>query len=147
MAETFLRGDVEVVWSASTPDMQEAFGSVGRLASLRDEVLAGFGTEEAILSEWAEQQAGHDVFTRVSRWSDLAVPLELVISFDDPERIAGFFIRPQPVAAHSDHLDYDTKAMLRLPVEGSGSSIGAGTRSRATIMPSVRGSVLPSTCW
>ncbi|NGM46838.1 M23 family metallopeptidase [Rhodobacter sp. SGA-6-6] len=117
LAETFLRGNVEEIWTASTAEMRAAFGSVDALAALRED-LDGFGTEEAVLSESVERQAGHDVFTRRSRWSGSAAPLELVIALDGEERIAGFFIRPQPVAAPSPHLDYRTRARLRLPVEG-----------------------------
>lgn len=42
----------------------------------------------------------------------------MVIAFDEAERIAGFFIRQQPVAADSSYLDHETRATLRLPVEG-----------------------------
>ncbi|RWR04714.1 M23 family metallopeptidase [Paenirhodobacter populi] len=118
MAERFLHGDVGAIWSASTPEMQKAFGSAGNLAALRDDLLAGFGDEDAILTERTDVQAGHDVYTRVSRWTETSAPLELVIAFDDAARIAGFFIRPQPVAAPSQFLDYETKATLRLPVDG-----------------------------
>lgn len=118
MAERFLHGDVDAIWSASTPEMQKALGSAGNLAALRDNLLAGFGDEGAILTERTNVQAGHDVYTRVSRWTETSAPLELVIAFDDAERIAGFFIRPQPVAAPSQFLDYEIRATLRLPVDG-----------------------------
>lgn len=118
MAERFLHGDVDAIWPASTPEMQKAFGSAGNLAALRDDLLAGFGDEDAILTERTDVQAGHDVYTRVSRWTETSAPLELVIAFDDANLIAGFFIRPQPVAAPSQFLDYETKATLRLPVDG-----------------------------
>ncbi|MDF3607282.1 hypothetical protein PE067_14780 [Paracoccus sp. DMF-8] len=61
MAERFLHGDVEAIWSASTPEMQQAFGSAGNLAALHDDLLADFGTEDTILSERMDAQAGHDV--------------------------------------------------------------------------------------
>lgn len=118
MAERFLHGDIDAIWSASTPEMQKALGSAENLAALHEDVLAGFGAEEAILSERTDEQAGHDVYTRVSRWTEAPAPLELVIVFDDAERIAGFFIRPQPVAAPSRFPDYETRARLRLPVAG-----------------------------
>lgn len=118
IAERFLQGDFDAIWSASTPEMQQAFGSTGNLAALHDDLLADFGTEDAILSERVDAQAGHDVYTRVSLWTQAPAPLELVISFDGAERIAGFLIRPQPVAAPSQFLDYETKATLRLPVDG-----------------------------
>ncbi len=118
MAERFLRGDVEIVWSASTQEMQRAFGSAENLAALRDALAADFGVEQTVLSERTTEQADHRVYTRISRWTETLAPMELVIAFNDDERIAGFSIRPQPVAAQSPHLDYETKAMLRLPVDG-----------------------------
>lgn len=118
MAERFLHGDVDAIWSASTPEMQQEFGSTENLAALHDDILTDFGAEDTILSERTDAQAGHDVYTRVSRWTRAPAPLEISIAFDNAERIAGFFIRPQPVAAPSQFLDYKTKAELRLPVDG-----------------------------
>lgn len=64
--------------------------------------------EETILSERADEQAGYDVYTRVSRWTQTPARLELAITFDDAERIAGFHHpqslrdllgRPAPISA------------------------------------------------
>lgn len=118
MAERFLLGDVDAIWSASTPEMQEAFGTVGKLAVLHDDLMADFGAEATILSERTDEQAGYVVYTRVSRWTQAPAPMELIIALDGQERIAGFFIRPQPVAEPSQFLDYETKATLRLPIDG-----------------------------
>lgn len=118
MAERFLHGDVDAIWAASTPEMQQVFGSVGNLAALHRDLLADFGAEDSILSERADAQTGYDVYTRVSRWTQTPAPLELSIAFDNAERIAGFLIRPQPLAVPSQFLDYETKAELRLPVDG-----------------------------
>lgn len=118
-ADLFLRGDLETVWAASTPEMQRAFGSIRKMAALRDDLLASFGTEEKILSEREKRQPDLEIYTRLSRWSGNPAPLELVIAFDKTDRIAGFLVRPQPVAAQSPHLNYQTKAKLRLPVSGT----------------------------
>lgn len=118
MAELFLHGDVDAIWSASTPEMQKTLGSAGNLAAVHGDLLADFGAEETILSERTDEQSGYDVYTRVSRWTQAPTPLELTISFDGAERIAGFLIRPQPVAAPSRFLDYETRATLRLPADG-----------------------------
>lgn len=118
MAESFLSGGIDLVWSAATPQMQQAFGSPENLEALRHDLSEDFGAEHTILSERTAEQAGHAVYTRLAHWTKTSAPLKLVIAFDGAERIAGFFIAPQPVAAPSTYLDYDTKARLRLPVEG-----------------------------
>lgn len=118
MAERFLHGDVDAIWSASTAEMQQAFGSAANLAGLHDRLLADFGSETTILSEHTDAQTGYEVYTRVSRWRRAPAPLELVIAFEGADRIAGFVIRPRAVAAPSQFMEYETSAALRLPVEG-----------------------------
>ncbi|MEI6099695.1 MAG: M23 family metallopeptidase [Alphaproteobacteria bacterium] len=117
-AEQFLDGDVGAIWSASTPQMQQVFGTAGNLAAWRADLLANYGAEETILSERADEHADYAVYSRVSRWTLTAEPLELTIAFDGSDRIAGFAMGPQAVAAPSRYLDYQTKATLTLPVDG-----------------------------
>lgn len=119
VTERFLHGDVDAIWSAMTPKMQKAIESPANLAALRDDLLADYGDEDAILTERTDVQADHDVYTRVARWTEAPAPLELVIAFDKAERIAGFSLRPQPVAAPTRFADYETRATLQLPVRGA----------------------------
>ncbi|MEO0909187.1 MAG: M23 family metallopeptidase [Pseudomonadota bacterium] len=118
IADLFLAGQVEAIWSASTQEMQQALGSPDDLAALRKSLLTELGTEDEILSEKAETLADVEVFTRVSRWSGTSQPFEMVISINGAGQIAGFWIRPQAVAVSTPHLDYQTKTDLRLPVRG-----------------------------
>lgn len=117
-AESFLRGNFEGIWEASTSEMRGAFGSIRDLSAFHQRLLHDFGREEVVLSESVNRQSGHDVYVRLSRWSDSPALIEFVIALDDAEQIAGFLIRPQPVAAPSSYMNYETKAELRLPVEG-----------------------------
>lgn len=116
MAERFLRGEVDAIWSAATPEMQEAFGSAQSLAAFHGELLANFGSEDIVLSERMDAQSGLEIYTRVSRWTQAPTPLEISIAFGAEGQIAGFLVRRQPLAAPSRFLDYQTKANLRLPV-------------------------------
>ncbi|MFT4014225.1 MAG: M23 family metallopeptidase [Paracoccus sp. (in: a-proteobacteria)] len=116
--EMFLGGDVAAIWSRSTSEMQSAFGSVEHLELMRDDLLTDFGTEETILSERTEDKADHDIYMRISRWTESTAPIEFLIAFDDAKQIAGFFIRPQAATASSSYLDYQTKTRLHLPFEG-----------------------------
>jgi hypothetical protein len=118
VADAFLGGDVEQVWERSTPDMRGVFGSVDEMGAFHAAMLRDFGQREVILSENVETRSGHDFFTQVSRWSGSSAPVQLVIALDNTEKIAGFLIKPQPVAAPSPYLDYRTRAALHLPVGG-----------------------------
>jgi len=119
VADAFLGGDVEKVWERSTPDMREVFGSVDEIGDFRAAMLRDFGEREAVLSENVETRSGHDFFTQVSRWSGSSAPVQLVIALDTTEKIAGFLVKPQPVAAPSPYLNYRTRAALHLPVGGA----------------------------
>jgi len=118
MAEQFLHRDIDAIWSASTHEMQQLFGSTGNLAVLHDDLVADYGKEETVLSESTEQSGYYKVYRRISRWTQTPEPLELTITFDGAARIDGFLIRPQPIAAPSKFLNYETQATLRLPVDG-----------------------------
>jgi hypothetical protein len=118
LARAFLNGDVDAVWDAATPRMRQTFGSPAALAALQDDLIRDLGREEAILSQTVVQDGAHDRFTQVSRWSGANAPLELSIALTETEAVDGFLVRLQPVAADSPFLDYQTKADLRLPVDG-----------------------------
>ena len=118
IANMFHDGDIQAIWSASTPDMQKAFGSLNDLGELRNNLIAQFGTEDELLSERAATQVGFEVYTRVSRWTGTEAPLQLIIAIDEFNKVAGFWIKPQPMAAYSPHLDYRVKTDLYLPISG-----------------------------
>lgn len=119
VAAAYQRGDVGAIWAEMTPDMQQVIGSPEALAAGRHEIEKALGTEEAVLSEQVVRQGGHDIFTQVARWSASPQPIQFLVAFDQDRRIAGFSIRPLPMAAPSAHLNYETKARFRLPFEGA----------------------------
>ncbi|MEM8837239.1 MAG: M23 family metallopeptidase [Pseudomonadota bacterium] len=114
----FHTANTQALWESSTREMQQAFGSPDDLKVLRENLIAQYGTEAAVLSERTETQSGFRVYTRVARWTGTDVPLQLVIAINELDKVAGFWIRPQAVAAYSPHLNYQTKANLCLPVDG-----------------------------
>lgn len=115
----FQSGDLDTLWQRMTREMRQVLGAPDALSRLRDSVEAGFGPEQAVLSETAERQAGHRVYLRVARHADNPAPLVTQWTLDDAGGIAGFFIRPAQQPAESRFLDYQTKAALRLPFEGT----------------------------
>lgn len=118
VARLFFGDDPKTLWGRMTPDMQQLLGSAEALTATRETLRQQFGEEQAVISEETMRQGEHDVYQRAARWTKSPTPLLFVVSFDKAERIAGLWVRPQPVAAPSDRLDYRTKARLQLPFEG-----------------------------
>ncbi|MEO1244975.1 MAG: peptidoglycan DD-metalloendopeptidase family protein [Pseudomonadota bacterium] len=118
VVEQFYAGNTSAVWPRMTADMQKAIGRESNLKNVRDSVFAQLGTEERLLSERVESSGGFDVYLRRTSFSESAAPVTITVSFDRERRIAGFLIRPEPEAAESPYLDYDTQAQLRLPFDG-----------------------------
>lgn len=117
-SDAFLAGDLEPIWDAMTPQMQEALGSLEDFSAFHGQIGTELGEETAILEEDATAMGDFSVYTRIGEWSLIDSPIVMQWSFDPEGMIGGFFIQPQPEAAPSAHLDYETRSELRLPFEG-----------------------------
>ncbi len=115
----FQSGDIDPLWQRMTQEMRQALGVPDALSRLRESVEAGFGPEEAVLSETAERQAGYRIYLRLARHANNPAPLVTQWTLDEAGGIAGFFIRPAQQPAESRFLNYETKTPLRLPFEGA----------------------------
>ena len=118
LSQLFLRGDTDAVWARMSPQMQEAFGSAAALAQFRAQVGQQVGEEEAVLDESVSVDRGMHAYVRTSRWSKLPSPILMQWAFDDAGKVSGFVVQPKSQAAPSPHMDYQTKAHLRLPFDG-----------------------------
>jgi len=122
LSQLFLQGNTAAVWARMTPAMQESIGSAAAMAQFHEKVIADLGGEVAVLDESTRLQPGIRVYMRTSRWSRLPTPILMQWAVDDDGKVAGFLVQPKPgakpEAAPSPHLDYRTKAHLRLPFEG-----------------------------
>lgn len=118
LSQLFLQGDTDAVWARMTPQMQAALGDAAALAGFRGKLTHDLGEEQAVIDESAAIESGAHVYVRTSRWSKLPSPILMQWAVDDAGRVAGFAVQPKPQAAPSPHLDYQTKAHLRLPFEG-----------------------------
>ncbi|MFQ5982570.1 MAG: M23 family metallopeptidase, partial [Woeseiaceae bacterium] len=114
----FYNGDMTEIWRQMTDEMRQVLGTEDGLRRFRSKVEREVGSETAVLSESVDSQLGYRSYTRQARFSKFATPIIVSWSFDENNRIAGFFIAPQEEPAPSPYLDYDTKAYLRLPVTG-----------------------------
>ncbi|MDT0682764.1 M23 family metallopeptidase [Roseicyclus sp. F158] len=117
-ADAFLAGDVGVLWAAMTAEMKDAVHSREAFEEIRAEILAELGREVAVRAEITTHEGGFEIYRRIGRWSGTDQPVEMRITFDAAGTIAGFWVRPQAVAAESRFLDYRTKADLHLSVSG-----------------------------
>ena len=117
-SDAFLKGDMDRVWSRMDGQMQGALGSEETLDQLRSTLRRDFGEEAEVLEEEIGEADGYSAYLRTSRWTKSPGPLVMQWTLDGDGNVAGFFVRPKPVAAESRFLDYQTKTELHLPFEG-----------------------------
>ena len=101
-----------------TNEMQGALGSEAALSGFRDQIDQQIGGETSVINEDVTQSGDVQVYTRTAKFEKLEQLITVVWSMDDNDKIAGFFVRPQPQPAASKYLDYETKADMRLPFDG-----------------------------
>lgn len=117
-SDAFIAGDLEPIWEDMTTQMQEGLGSLDEFTAFHEQVTSDLGEEEEVLDERASTEGEFEVYLRTAQWSQFEGPVLMQWAFDTENRIAGFFVQPEPQAADSAHLDYQTQADLRLPFDG-----------------------------
>lgn len=115
LTQLLLSGDVAVLEPQLAPSFLEGIGGREALAQFARQIAAQAGPEQQVLREAIFREAGHLSYYRVSRFEKLPdVTTHWVIGPDG--RVVGMSIRPSARPAASPHLDYRTRAQLRLPV-------------------------------
>jgi len=114
----FYDGDMGPIWASMTQPMQDALGNEDGLHRFRRQVDNQVGSEASVLSESVEEVLGQRTYRRVAQFDGIARPITVSWTFDNEDRVAGFYIRPQQEPAPSPYLDYDTQARLYLPFRG-----------------------------
>lgn len=117
-SEAFLAGELEPIWEDMTAEMQSGLGSLEEFTAFREQIATDLGEETEIIDEETTTEGDFAVYLRTAEWSNSEAPILMQWAFDPDGRIAGFFVQPQPVAAQSAYLDYETRADLRLPFDG-----------------------------
>jgi hypothetical protein len=97
--QNFYSGDTQVIWDKMAPPMRDALGSEKALQEFRQQVSQEIGTETSIISENVSTMQGFEVYLRHARFSKFDQPIVISWAFDDDFKIAGFYIRPQQLAA------------------------------------------------
>ena len=99
LSEQFERGETPAIYARMTPPMQQAVGgSAAGLAAFRDKVLREAGPETGVIREDTNAQGGFRIYRRIARRNVGSVPVLMEWTLDDQGRIAGFLVRPQPIA-------------------------------------------------
>lgn len=129
VVSAFFQSDMDSIWSNMTPEMQAALGTIDALTTVRADLRQAYGSEGVLLTERMVRQGQYDVYERIADWADPSQPLLMTIAFDQDGLIAGFRISPDKAAAQSRHLDYQTKARLRLPFDGAWYVFWGGRRA------------------
>lgn len=99
LSEQFERGDTAAIYARMTPPMQQAAGgSAGSLAAFREKVLRESGPETGVIREDAISQGGFRIYRRIARRNVGATPVLMEWTLDAQGHVAGFLVRPQPIA-------------------------------------------------
>ena len=114
--QRFEAGELQPLWNDFSGEMQKAL-SVASLKTFREQTRAQLGAESSLIEETADVQGPASSYRRVARFEKVPIPIEAVFNFDAQGKVGGFVVRPVATEAASDHLEYETKAALRLPFE------------------------------
>lgn len=122
LSKLFLERKHDALWAQMTPQMHDGLKNVEALGAFRDQLDAQLGAEAEVLDEKVTTAQGFAVYRRTARWTKVAQRIVMQFAIDGDDRVAGFFVRPDPKAppqqAPTTHLDYTTKAQLHLPFDG-----------------------------
>ena len=117
--ELFWDDSLSVISSHFTPPMHAAMDSA-KFAAVREQIRAQLGRKQYVLNEAESRRAPYTIYDQMVIVETINQPIIVRWTFDSAGGIAGFFVRPSPVAeAVSAFLDYKTKTALQLPFTGS----------------------------
>jgi hypothetical protein len=117
LSEQFERGDTAPIYERMTPPMRQAVKSAQGLAEFRAQVLRDAGPETGVIREDTTIQGAFRVYRRIARRNVGQTPTLMEWTLDSTDHVAGFVVRPQPIAIPSSRLEYETLAALALPFD------------------------------
>ena len=114
VTQALYAGDAEALKRALSPEFLAALGGGQGLRAFISQVAAQLGRETGVQEELVYQEDGFTNYYRRSRFEK--VPDVTIRWLIGPDGIVhGGLVQPTPTPAASSHLDYQTKAPLRLP--------------------------------
>jgi hypothetical protein len=115
----FYKSETAELWKDMTPEMQAALKTQADLTNFSAQVKSQLGQEATIDNERVMPGPHAQIYTRLTHFAQVPMPIEVLMSFDDEGRVAGFFIRPEKNSAESKYLDYKDKTTFNLPLKGT----------------------------
>jgi murein DD-endopeptidase MepM/ murein hydrolase activator NlpD len=114
----FFADHLRDVFARFTPAMRQALDSA-KLAASREQIRTQLGGKQYVITEAESRRAPYTIYDQLIEVEKITQPVVVRWTLDTAGDIAGFFVRPAPVAeAVSAFLDYQTKTVLRLPFTG-----------------------------
>ena len=115
LTRDLLAGDSAALEARLSPKFVESVGGSKGLASLTDKLRSQAGRELEVLEEYAFKESGFTSYYRVSRFERMPRVTTRWVWGEDGLAIGGT-VTPSAEPAPSQHLDYRTRAALRLPM-------------------------------
>lgn len=116
LSAALARGDVELVSARLAEELRGGPGSPDALRGLREGARTSWGDAIATLSEEVEPRGALRVYLRRALHEGGVVVSEW--AFDAQGVVEAFALKAADSAAPSQHLGHETRARLRLPVDG-----------------------------
>ncbi len=115
----FYKGETAELWKDMTPEMQAALKTQADFSNFSTQVKSQIGQEASIENERVMPGPHAQIFTRLAHFSQVPILIEVLMSFDDQGRVAGFFISPEKNPAESRYLNCKDKTTFILPLKGT----------------------------
>ena len=109
LSEQFERGETGPIYERMTTPMRQAVKSAQGLAEFRAQVLRDAGPETGVIREDTTTQGTFRVYRRIARRNVGETPVLMEWTLDATDHVAGFVVRPQPIAIPSSHVDEPTR--------------------------------------
>ena len=101
-----------------------------QLKTFYEQVRDQFGTETKFLSEETTARDGKTVYTRIAKYDKTDKDIRVVWTFDAQGKVAGVNMQPVQDAAPTRFMEYESKTVLRLPLDGDWQVLWGGRAVR-----------------
>lgn len=118
--EMFNHGDSAQMWASLSEPLRKRSGKEEKFAEINKKMREAMGTETDMVEENMVPyiMAPDTVYSRLSHFSKLIVPMMLIITINQRGQIDAFDIKRMPEVAEGQYAGYEDAVKLKLPFEG-----------------------------